>query len=379
MSFRLLAIHASLLLCFSLSALQAVPFNPGARPPYAAAILVEAESGTVLFDYNAHAKRSPASTLKLLLELVVMDQLEQGKITLQDSIRVSVRASRVGGSQVFLKAEEVFPLSELMAAIILPSGNDACVAVAEHIAGSVEGFVDMMNAKAQEIGLKDTHCVNVHGLDDTPTDSGNQTTAYDLAQIARHLLHYPHVLEWSSSVTRPFREGKFILHNTNKLLTKFDGMDGLKTGYTGRAGFCLVATARRNGMRLISVLLGNPNSRVREQETARLLTWGFNSFIAVPVARAGESLSQIPLSWGLEPEVGAVSREAVVAVVKPEQKSQLDQQLFLPAELSAPVRAGDPLGTLKVTLGDSLLAEVPLVAGKSIGRMNLWQKLKSYF
>jgi len=333
----------------------------------------------VLFSHNPHLQRSPASTQKLLLELVVMNMVSQGKYSLEDPIQISARSSRIGGSQVFLKQGEVFPLGELMEAVVTPSANDACVAISEHIGGSVEGFVSMMNAHAQELGLQNTRCVNVHGLDDTPLDNPNLTTAYDLSQIARSLISYPQVLEWSSIRYKPFRDGKFMLYTTNKLLGKFPGMDGLKTGYTGRAGSCLVSTAERNGMRLISVILGAKREKLRDRETARLLSWGFNNFSRVPIVRAGEMMGKVVLDWGLEPEVKVVTQDSVVAVLSPDQEKQLARHLDLPVEYPAPIEAGEELGKLKVTLGDSLLAEVDIVAVKSVGRMGLWDKLMSYF
>jgi len=379
MSARQLCVCVTALLCLDLSALQATSFDPGAEPPYAAALLMEASSGAILFSYNPRLQRSPASTQKLLLELVVMDMVRQGRYSLDDSVRVSARASRVGGSQVYLKQGEVFTLAELMEAIIIPSANDACVAVAEHIGGSVEGFVDMMNAYARELGLDDTRCVNVHGLDDTPADDRNLTSAHDLARIARELIAYPRILEWSSIRRKPFRQGDFTLYTTNRLLGKFRGMDGLKTGYTRRAGSCLVATAERDSMRLISVILGAPSEKVRERETARLLSWGFNNYARVPVARAGELLGKVTLNWGLEPEVRALTQDTVIAVLTPDQQKQLIHQLELPEERSAPVAEGEELGVLRISLGDSLLAEVDVVAEKSVGRMGVWDKLMSYF
>ncbi|MEW6753677.1 MAG: D-alanyl-D-alanine carboxypeptidase family protein [Candidatus Latescibacterota bacterium] len=358
---------------------QAGVYQPGARPPYDAGILIEAETGTVLFSHNPRLQHSPASTLKLLLELVVMEQIGQGKLALTDSVRVSKEASRVGGSQVYLKEGEMFPLDDLMAAVVIASGNDACLAVAEHIAGSQDGFVALMNARARDLGLDDTHCVNVHGLDDTPADNRNLTSAHDLAQMARRLVVHPEVLRWSSTQSKPFRGGTFVLGNTNHLLGVFAGMDGLKTGFTARAKFCLVATASRDGMRLISVVLGAPNSRIRSQETARLLSWGFANFSRVQLASAGEPLGRVVLDDGMEPEVGAVTHDSVVAVVRTDQAAHVSRQLDLPPRVAAPVQAGAGLGKLRVTLGDSLLAEVELIADKTVARMGMWDKLMSYF
>ena len=356
----------SILFC-TISPLCATTFDPGTDPPYKAAILLEADTGAILFAHKPHLQRSPASTQKLLLELVVLNAIAQGKYVLDEPVQVSAWASRMGGSQVYLKQGEVFSLAELMEAIAIHSANDACVAVAEHIAGSVEGFVAMMNDQARLLDLHHTECVNVHGLDDTPRDNRNLTTAYDLAQIARSLLPHPKALEWSSIRRKPFRQGKFILEATNRMLGKFAGMDGLKTGYTVRAGYCLVATAKRRDMRLISVILGAAGEKTRRQETARLLSWGFNNFSKVPLVQAGQTIGKVQLDWGLEPTVQAQIQDTVVAILSPLQEKQLMREIELPVEHPAPVQAGQGLGKLKISLGDSLLAQVDLVAEKSIG------------
>ena len=361
------------------SALHAADFDPGEDPPYAAAILVEAESGTVLFAHNPDLQRSPASTQKLMLVLVVMDLIKAGKFSLQDQIHVSRRAATTGGSQVFLAQGEIFPLTELMEAIVIPSANDACVAVAEHLGGSVEGFVGLMNGRAQDLGLQHTYSVNVHGLDDTPKDNRNLTTARDLSTIGRALLTYPKVLEWSSIRYKPFRNGEFMLYTTNKLLGRFQGLDGLKTGYTQRAGSCLVATAKRHEMRLVSVILGARGEKIRDQETRRLLSWGFNTFSKVPIVKNGELMGKVAVDWGFEPDVRAHTKDTIFAVLSPEQEKKLQRQVEMPSELPAPIDGGAELGKLKISLGDSLLAEVPIVAEKSVERMGLWDKLMTYF
>ena len=367
-------------ICLSWVPLQAAGFDPGSNPPYAAAILLEAESGTVLFAHHPDLQRSPASTQKLVLELVILELVKAGKISLEDSVSVSRRAARTGGSQVFLKQGEVFTLEELMEAVAIASANDACVAIAEHIAGSTASFVDLMNKRAQSLGMQNTRCVNVHGLDNTPRGKGNLSTARDLSKIARVLLaQHPEVLQWSSTRRKPFRNGKFTLRATNRLLGRFQGLDGLKTGYTRRAGSCLVSTATRHNMRLISVILGASSVSVRNRETQRLLSWGFNNFSRVPIVETGELMGKVVLNWGIEPEVRVLAQDTVMAVLTSEQEKHIVRHLELPEELPAPVAAGDEVGKLRVSLGDSLLAVVPIHAEKSIGRMGLWDKLMTYF
>jgi serine-type D-Ala-D-Ala carboxypeptidase (penicillin-binding protein 5/6) len=379
MPFSRIATAALLAICCAAAASQAATYDVGERPSYAAAVLMEAETGTVLFEHKAHVQRSPASTQKLLLELVVMNQVATGRYSLDDEVLVSARSSRTGGSQVYLKQGEVFPLAELMEAVIIPSANDACVAVAEHLGGSVEGFVDMMNQQARDLGLEHTRCVNVHGLDDTPMDDRNLTTAYDLAQIARALIAYPRILEWSGTRYKPFRDGEFMLYTTNKLLGKYRGMDGLKTGFTQRAKSCLVATARRDSMRLIAVVLGARSERLRDGEISRLLSWGFNNFSRVPLVRAGQLVGTVAMDWGHEPEVRVITQDAAFAVLAPDQEKLLSRSMELPAQHPAPVDAGEGLGKLEIALGDSVLAVVDLVAEKAVRRMTVWEKLVSWF
>ena len=347
--------------------------------PFAAAVLIEADTGTILLEHNAHTPHSPASTQKLLLQLVILDAVAEGRLSLSDSVYTSAWASKMGGSQVFLKQGEVFTLGELMESISIVSANDACVAVAEHFAGTSEEFVRSMNDKAAQLECSETHCVNVHGLDDTPRGEGNRTSAFDLSQIARTLLVHPQVLAWSSIRYKPFRDGTFTLYTTNKLLGKVPGLDGLKTGYTERAGYCLVATAQRRKMRLISVILGAKSERHRQDQTKRLLNWGFNNFDKVAIAKAGEHFGEVSLDWGLEPQVKAVVADTVVAVLSTRQRRLLTQQVELPDLLPAPVEAGDELGRIDISMGDSLLAQVTLVADRSVGRMSYWEKLLSYF
>ena len=346
---------------------------------FAAAILVEAETGTVLFQHNPHARRSPASTQKLLLLLVVMEAVADGKYSLEDSVTTSAWASRMGGSQVFLKQGEVFTLGQLLETITIASANDACVAVAEHLGGSVDGFVHMMTERARSLGVRNTMCVNVHGLDDTPGDDRNLTTASDLSRIALALLPHHPILEWSALRYKPFRQGEFMLYNTNQLLGKYPDLDGLKTGYTARAGFCLVATALRRDMRLVSVVLGSSAGKMRDSQTARLLSWGFNHFVKVPVVEPGEEMGKVAVDWGLQPEVAAVTADTVVAVLTDGQRRRITRVVELPDERPAPVQAGDSLGVLSLTIGDSLLARVHLVAAQTVEQMSVWEMLMSYF
>jgi len=350
------------------------------NPPFASALLVEAETGTVLFSYKPNLQRSPASTQKMLLSLVAMDKVKNGHYSLDDVVSVSARAAGMGGSQVFLAHNEIFTLGQLMEAVVIPSANDACVAVAEHMGGTVENFVQMMNEYAQNLGLKNTHCVNVHGLDDTPNNKRNLTTASDLAQIARSLIKYPQILELTSVRYKTFRNGQFMLYNTNNLLGKYKGLDGIKTGYTQRAGSCLVATALQKDFRLISIILGATSEKQREQETVKLLDWGFSKFSRVIIAEQDELITnKIIVDWGVSPTVETRLSTSFVAILNSQDKTSLKKEVFLPDRVEAPIKHGAQLGNLHISIRDSSLAKIPIVAALSIERMGLWEKFLSFF
>ena len=335
-------------------------------PRCASAIVLEVDSGTILYAYNEHARRPPASVAKTMLELVVLDEVEAGRLALTDSIRVSAWASRIGGSQVYLSEGEVFSLEEMLHAIVIASANDACVAVAEHIAGTADGFVEMMNERAQKMGLKETYFINTHGLDDEPGE-GNVTSAHDLAQIARELVRHEHVLEWSSIPEAPFRNGTFRLINTNKMLGDFQGMDGLKTGFTDKAGFCLSATAERKGLRLVSVVMGAQTSRIRFQETARLLAAGFNGVARVAATKKGGDLgleAMVLRSQGhvIRPQAG----QDVTIYVPRSRQDQVRKDVRLDKKISAPLKQGQRVGSIEVHVGDELVATVPAVSNEAV-------------
>ncbi len=348
-------------------------------PPYAAAILMESETGSVLFEHNSYLPRSPASTLKLLFMLVVMEAVEDRRFNLDEPITVSGNASRIGGSQVFLKEGEVFRLGELMEAIAIPSANDACVAVGEYIAGSAEAFVDLMNRKANELSLFNTFCVNVHGLDDTPLDHRNLTTAYDLAVISRNLLRHRQVVEWTAARQKPFRGGRFTLYNTNRLIGRYEGLHGLKTGYTDRAGFCLVGTAERKDMSLISVVLGAPDEETRYIETKKLLNHGFLDHVKVTIVRYGQDAGIVELKEGKQTHIQATVEDGYVAVLRRGDESRIRRRIEYRENLMAPVGKGEAIGSLSVYIGERQIFETHLVAIEDVPRLGWWDRILSWF
>ncbi len=357
------------------------------------ALLMEAETGRILWEQTPDVTHPPASLVKMMVELIVFDDLAAGRISLTDSITTSANASTMGGSQVYLKQGEVQTLAALLDAIVLASANDAAMAVAEHMAGSEAAFVTRMNDEARRRGLKGTRFANVHGLD-LRGQSRNVTTARDIAAMARALLEYPLAIELSSTWRKPFRGGEFWLDNTNKLLRRYggvDGYDGLKTGYTPRAGGCLCGTAERDGVRLVSVILGARPGHPRFHLTKDLLTKAFASRPRwVDVARAGEELR---LDRPSTPDEGpgsssgaaavegapendrtgneyspfdampvAVSHGDVRVLVESARLPLLSRRLRPASDVEAPLAAGAALGQLDCRLGETTFASVPAVA-----------------
>lgn len=247
-----------------------------AKDPYASALVIDAETGKVLFSDQADKVVYPASVLKLMNLLVILKQLEQGKLKLDDMVQITAEASKTGGSQVYLDPREQFPVEELLYALAVQSANDAAVALAIHVAGSKEGFVAMMNQLAAELGMKSSHFYSVHGLPPNEGQTPDETTASDLAILCRELAKRPDALKYTGTKERGFRDNKFIMRNHNHLLGAVDGCDGFKTGYFEAAGFSIAATAQRGGVRVIAIVMGSKDRKVRDAKTSELLTKGFS-------------------------------------------------------------------------------------------------------
>lgn len=348
--------------------------------PYVAAILTAPQTGQILFAQDIHKPWPPASLTKMMLMLLVMEKVKQKAISLSDPVEVSARASKMGGSQVYLKQGEVFSLEDMMRAIVIHSANDAAEAVAERIAGSAEAFVDMMNRRAKELGLNDTKYFNVHGLPPERGQPADVTSAYDMAVLARELVKYPQILKWASTRKADFRGGKFILENTNHLIGRFPGADGLKTGSYHDAGFNLVATAERNRLRLIAVTLGSPTNKVRFSEAARLLSTGFNNYEMYTVMKAGEAVSQeVRVKGGTINAVHPVVESPAQVLILRSQATAVKSSIQLSGPVWAPLNKGAKLGELTVMLGDKFLGKFPLVSNESVQRASfvkqLWDRI----
>ncbi len=251
------------------------PLNAIAKDPYLSALVIDADTGKVLFTENADAKVYPASVLKLMDLFVILARIEQGALKLNDMVQVTPEAAKIGGSQVYLDPKEQFPVEDLLYALMVQSANDAAVALATHVAGSKEGFVALMNQKAQELGMKNTRFHSVHGLPPSDGQEPDVTTARDFAILCRELVKRPEALKYTGTQSKGFREDKFIMRNHNKLLTQVTGCDGLKTGYFQAAGFSIAATAQKGGVRIIALVMGSKDRKVRDAKASELLAKGF--------------------------------------------------------------------------------------------------------
>lgn len=346
------------------------------QSPVTAAVLMDAASGEVLYELNSHAQHPPASMVKMMVALVVMEKVREGSLKLEEPITVSARAAKIGGSQVYLKEGEVFTLEELMKAMMIHSANDAAVAIAETVAGSVEAFVDLMNLKAKELGMNDTVFHSVHGLPPGKGQEMDLSSAYDLATLGRRVTQEPKILEWTSTIEEPFRGGQFTLHNTNKMLSRFRGMDGIKTGYIRESGFCITATAARDGTRMIAVVLGAANNAMRTAETTRLLSLGFNTYKTVTLATGGQALAKrLKVKKGKTPDVGLKYASDLRVSVKNDQVSQVTFTDELPSEVEAPIQEGAVLGKATARLGDRVLGEVNILAAETNEKASFWERL----
>jgi len=269
-----------------------------AKDPYISALVLDADTGKVLFADHPDAVVYPASVLKLMNLLVILDQVKEGRIKLDDMVKITREASRIGGSQVYLDPRESFSVDELLYALMVQSANDAAMALAIHVAGSKEGFVDLMNQKAQELGMKNTHFYSVHGLPPGAGQKPDESTAFDFSILCRTLSKMPEALKYTSTEERGFRNGKFIMRNHNHLLGKVVGCDGFKTGYFEAAGFSIAATAKRGGVRIIAIVMGSKNRKVRDSKAAELLAKGFSlepakTVVSTPVSTSDKTAEKV--------------------------------------------------------------------------------------
>ena len=332
-------------------------------------LLMDVATGTVLQESNAHERLSPASVTKVMTMLLIMEAVDSGKIAMTDMVTASETAAAKGGSQIYLKAGETMTVSDMLKSIAVSSANDCACAMAEHIAGSEEAFVAQMNQKAEALGMKDTHFVNCTGLDDGADAAQHKTSAHDIALMSRELLkNHPDIKKFTTIWMDTVRGGTFGLSNTNKLVRFYQGATGLKTGFTSGAGYCLSATAQREGMELIAVVMGAESSASRNTACKQLLDYGFANFAVItPELPEPENIA---VKLGKADSVTAILGEAGGLLIDKARKSSVTMDLSVEESVTAPVSQGQRLGTLRVKAGEQILKELPLVAAEGVERLS---------
>ena len=334
------------------------------------AILMEASTGEIIFEKNSHEKLHPASMTKMMSMLLILENIEKGVINWDDIVTVSSNASSMGGSQILLETNEQMSVSDLFKGIAVASGNDAVVAMAEKIAGTEEEFVNMMNKRANELGLTDTNFKNCHGLD----DANHYSSASDMAKIALELVKHKKLFEYTSIYEDYLREGtdrKFWLVNTNKLVRFYSGADGLKTGYTGEAGFCLTATAKRNGMRIIAVVMGEPDSKTRTSDVSSMLDYAFAQYETETFLSTESILDTININKGKKEFVNIVPKENVTILnKKTDNKKNATYNLEM-YDMKLPLKKGDTVGKLSVYVDDNLYRDIDVTVSEDIDKADI--------
>ena len=334
------------------------------------AVLMEAATGTVLYEKDAHTPLPPASVTKIMTLLLVMEALDAGRIGWDDTVTASEAAAAKGGSQVYLEAGEQMSLQEMLKSVVVVSANDCATALAEHVAGSEAAFVELMNRRAQELGMENTHFVNCTGLDDEPDAETHLTTAYDIALMSRELLKHDEIRDYTTIWMDSVRNGEFGLANTNKLVRFYQGTTGLKTGYTSAAGHCLSASAERDGVEFIAVVLHCATSGERFQAAKQLLDYGFANYTLVDV-RPDQAIPPVAVSLGVADTVQPVLETGSRILVEKRVLNQITTSLRLTDGVEAPVEEGQKLGELVVSAGDVQLRTIPLVAHQAVARITV--------
>lgn len=346
-------------------------------PHAKSAILLEVDTGTILFEKNANEKLPPASITKVMTLLLIMEAIERGELKLTDKVRASERAASMGGSQIFLQPGEEMTVDDMIKGISIASGNDASVAMAEHIGGTEEAFVAKMNERAKKLGMKNTHFVNSNGL---PVPN-HYSSALDIAIMSRELLKHEMITKYTGTYQDYLRKDSatpFWLVNTNRLVRFYEGVDGLKTGYTGEAKYCLTATAKRNNMRILSVVMGEPDTKTRNSEIASMFDYAFNHYQVSPLYKKGDVVDQLTVDKGKETKVNVVTPRAVSMLMKKgESPDMFERQIVLNPPLYAPVSRDKAVGHIFIRTKDGKeMTRVDLFPEKTIEAANTWDLLK---
>ena len=358
---------AALILSAAIPASSAVGEDAGLSLSCASSVLMEKETGTILYDQDSHAKLEPASVTKVMTLLLVMEAVDSGRLSPEDMVTVSAHAAGMGGSQVYLKEGEQMSVSEMIKCVTVVSGNDCAVALAEHLAGSETAFVSQMNQRARELGMADTNFVNCTGL----PAQGHLTSAYDIALMSRELiLNHPNIRQYTTIWMDSIRDGAFGLTNTNRLVRFYQGTTGLKTGSTDGAGFCISATAERDGMELIAVIMKSPTGPERFEDAKALLDYGFANYALVN-AYPDAPLAPVEVLLGTVSQVQPQLQRECRLLVRKGQEDQVSTKLTLAEDLEAPVEQGQTLGQLEVYVGEELRDTVPIVSAQQVDRLTV--------
>jgi len=343
------------------------------------ALLMDAGTGTILYEKNIHEQLPPASVTKIMTMLLVMESLDSNKITLEDKVVVSERASKMGGTQLYLEPGEVKTVEELMKGVAIRSANDATVALGEHIAGTEELFVQQMNSRAQELGMENTTFINTNGL---PAE-GHVTTAHDIALMSRELLNHKGVhrwlTTWMDTVIVGKRQSAQSLVNTNKLINTYQGANGIKTGYTSEAMHCLSASATRGNTTFIAVIMAAPTSPIRFSEATKLLDYGFANYSTVEIAKKGSVIENITVSKGKYAQVEVVAKDRLNALVKKGDEGRVEKEIILPPSITAPIQQGDKVGEVIAKIDGKEIGRVDIVAKESAEKASVLNILNKMF
>ena len=339
------------------------------------AILMEESTGNILYESNPDERLPIASVTKVMTMLLIMEAVDSGKISLDDMVTVSENAMSYGGSTMFLETGEQLTVNDMLKGIAVASANDGCVAMAEHLAGSESAFVDMMNEKAKELGMENTHFMNTNGLD----EDDHYSSARDVAIMSRELMKHETIFNYTSIWMDTLRGGKFQLANTNKLIRFYDGANGLKTGSTSKALCCLSAAAKRNDMQLIAVVLGAPTSAERFASAKSLLDYGFANYAVNTQITAGDEVQKIAVEKGVDKEVGVVAGDSCSTLVKKGQEDNITKEIKIDETITAPIEAGQKIGTMTISRDGEVIADIDLNALSAVEKKGIGLIIKDFF
>lgn len=339
------------------------------------AILMEESTGNILYESNPDERLPIASVTKVMTMLLIMEAVDSGKISLDDMVTVSENAMSYGGSTMFLETGEQLTVNDMLKGIAVASANDGCVAMAEHLAGSESAFVDMMNEKAKELGMENTHFMNTNGLD----EDDHYSSARDVAIMSRELMKHETIFNYTSIWMDTLRGGKFQLANTNKLIRFYDGANGLKTGSTSKALCCLSAAAKRNDMQLIAVVLGAPTSAERFASAKSLLYYGFANYAVNTQITAGDEVQNIAVEKGVDKEVGVVAGDSCSTLVKKGQEDNITKEIKIDETITAPIEAGQKIGTMTISRDGEVIADIDLNASSAVEKKGIGLIIKDFF